>query len=138
MAVYKKPARWADPANRLFPHQVGFTAPPHDFDAVPTDFLRMAPKGVGIRFIPGALRWEPGARDEVSWWDGGSFHENLRSSDGLKPQKTRPVDIATAPDRVRAAWEVVIAHYEHMHAYRLQVPAAAGAIEGCRRESRCS
>jgi hypothetical protein len=44
---YRKPARWADPAKKLFPYQVGFTAPPHDFDAAPTDFLRIAPQSVG-------------------------------------------------------------------------------------------
>lgn len=44
---YRKPKRWADPAKKLFPYQVGFTAPPHDFDAAPTDFLRIAPEGVG-------------------------------------------------------------------------------------------
>ncbi len=43
-----KPARWHDPANKLFPRQVGFTAPPHDFDAAPSDFLRMAPARVGV------------------------------------------------------------------------------------------
>lgn len=42
-----KPIRWKDPSNKLFPHQVGFTAPPHDFDAAPTDFLRIAPETVG-------------------------------------------------------------------------------------------
>ncbi len=42
-----KPERWKNPANKLFPHQVGFTAPPHDFDAAPSDFLRMAPDTVG-------------------------------------------------------------------------------------------
>ena len=42
-----KPERWSDPAKKLFPHQVGFTAPPHDFDAAPTDFLRIAPESVG-------------------------------------------------------------------------------------------
>ena len=31
---------------------------------------------VGLPFIEEALSWEPGARDEVSWWDGGSFHAN--------------------------------------------------------------
>ena len=41
---------------------------------------------VGIPFKPKALRWEPGARDEVSWYDGGSWHANLKNSDGLKPQ----------------------------------------------------
>ena len=43
-----KPERWLDPKNKLFPHQVGFTSPPHDFDGAPTDFLRMAPEGVGV------------------------------------------------------------------------------------------
>ena len=43
-----KPAKWADPAHKLFPHQVGFTAPPRDFDAAPSDFLRMAPETVGV------------------------------------------------------------------------------------------
>ena len=47
-AGYRKPERWADPAKKLFPYQVGFTAPPHDFDAAPTDFLRIAPEGVGV------------------------------------------------------------------------------------------
>jgi maleate cis-trans isomerase len=42
-----KPERWENPANKLFPYQVGFTAPPHDFDAAPSDFLRMSPDTVG-------------------------------------------------------------------------------------------
>lgn len=44
---YEKPVRWSNPQNKLFPHQVGFTAPPHDFDAAPSDFLRIAPRSVG-------------------------------------------------------------------------------------------
>lgn len=48
MSAYQKPAHWADPAKKLFPHQVGFTAPPHDFDAAPTDFLGLAPREVGV------------------------------------------------------------------------------------------
>ena len=54
-----KPAKWADPAHKLFPHQVGFTAPPRDFDATPSDFLRMAPETVGVHgrllHVPGQL-----------------------------------------------------------------------------------
>lgn len=46
--TYQKPAHWADPAKKLFPHQVGFTCPPHDFDAAPSDFLRMCPDTVGV------------------------------------------------------------------------------------------
>lgn len=43
-----KPERWFDPEKKLFPHQVGFTAPPHDFDAAPSDFLRISPRTVGV------------------------------------------------------------------------------------------
>lgn len=48
MNSYRKPKRWADSKNKLFPHQVGFTAPPHDFCAAPTDFMELAPKSVGV------------------------------------------------------------------------------------------
>jgi len=48
MTSYTKSAHWQDPANKLFQHQVGFTCPPHDFDAAPSDFLRMAPRSVGV------------------------------------------------------------------------------------------
>ena len=34
--------------HKLFPHQVGFTCPPFDYDAAPSDFLRMAPPTVGV------------------------------------------------------------------------------------------
>ena len=43
-----KPERWHDPANKLFPYQVGFTTPPHDFDAASTYFLRIALETVGV------------------------------------------------------------------------------------------
>ncbi|MEM9060289.1 MAG: hypothetical protein AAGD13_07470 [Pseudomonadota bacterium] len=45
---YEKPAHWAVAKNKLFPYQVGFTCPPKDFDAAPSDFLRMAPETVGV------------------------------------------------------------------------------------------
>ena len=77
-------------------------------------------EAVGIPFIKEALSWEPGARDEVSWWDGGSFHANLRNSDGLKPQaRTQYIDIKDAPDRVKEVHEIMRPHYEYMHQYRL-------------------
>lgn len=76
-------------------------------------------QAVGIRFVPEALSWQPGARDEVSWWDGGSFHANLRNSDGLRPQKRKYIDISQAPDRVRRTHDDMLPHYEHMLAYRL-------------------
>ena len=41
------PQTW-QPEHKLFPHQVGFTSPPFDFDAAPSDFLRMCPPSVGV------------------------------------------------------------------------------------------
>jgi hypothetical protein len=78
-------------------------------------------KAVGIPFVPAALSWEPGARDEVSWWDGGSFHANLRNSDGLKPQKRRYIDIDDAPDRVKQVHQKMRPHYDHLYAHRLRL-----------------
>lgn len=43
-----RPEKWSNPANRLFPYQVGSTAPPHDFDAEPSDFLRMSPASMSV------------------------------------------------------------------------------------------
>jgi len=45
---YVKAPHWSEAKNKLFAHQVGFTCPPHDFDAAPSDFLRMAPRSVGV------------------------------------------------------------------------------------------
>ena len=82
---------------------------------------------VGIPFKSEALSWEPGARDEVSWWDGGSFHANLRNSDGLKPQARKYIDISQAPDRVKEIHERVLPHYEHLYSHRLQQPGKQAA-----------
>lgn len=41
------PSQWK-PEHKLFPYQVGFTCPPFDFDAAPSDFLRIAPPTVGV------------------------------------------------------------------------------------------
>lgn len=41
------PKEWR-PEHKLFPQQVGFTCPPFDFDAAPSDFIRMAPATVGV------------------------------------------------------------------------------------------
>ena len=42
-----KPERWKIPKNKIFTYQVGFTSPPHDFDAAPSDFLRISADNVG-------------------------------------------------------------------------------------------
>lgn len=57
-----KPKKWSNPDLKLFPCQVGFTAPPMDFDAAPTDFLRIAPESVGVH---GRLLHLPGYAHEL-------------------------------------------------------------------------
>ena len=92
-----------------------------DMLEAPHDLIAQWCEGVDIPFIESALSWEPGARDEVSWWDGGSFHANLRNSDGLKPQaRTQYIDIEQAPDRVKAVYEANYPHYEYLYQHRLK------------------
>ena len=103
-------------------------APDFDLPVIDSDDLLENPEGivkawcqaVGIPFIAEALSWEPGDRDEVSWYDGGSWHGNLRGSDGLKPQPRKYIDISDAPDRVKRIYDIALPHYLHMYQYRLQ------------------
>ncbi len=85
----------------------------------PHTTVRLWCEAVGISFMPEALSWEPGARDEVSWWDGGSFHANLRNSDGLRPQKRAYVELDNTPDRVREVHARALPHYRHLYQHRL-------------------
>ena len=94
-----------------------------DLLADPHTAVRAWSEAVGIPWMPESLSWEPGPRDEVSWWDGGSFHENLRNSDGLKAQARTSIDISDAPQRVQDVYAELLPHYEHLHAHRLRVDA---------------
>ncbi|MEM8645960.1 MAG: sulfotransferase family protein [Pseudomonadota bacterium] len=107
----------------LLTEKTGKAPPVLDSDDLmenPNGMVEVWCNAVGLPFLPEALSWEPGARDEVSWWDGGSFHANLRNSDGLKPQKRKYIDITQAPDRVKEIHERTLPHYEHLHSHRLQ------------------
>lgn len=63
MAEYTKASHWSKPENKLFPYQVGFTCPPHDFDAAPSDFLRISPDSVGVH---GRMLHVPDYRHQLS------------------------------------------------------------------------
>ncbi len=100
----------------------GETPPVIDSDDLlenPEGMVKAYCDAVGIPFMAEALSWEPGSRDEVSWYDGGSWHANLKDSDGLKPQPRTYIDISEAPDRVREIYETVLPHYEHLYGHRL-------------------
>jgi hypothetical protein len=85
----------------------------------PHGMVRLWCEAVGVPFIESALNWEPGPRDEVSWWDSGVFHANLRDSNGLKPQKRKYVELDDAPERVRDVHSRMMPHYAHMRQYRI-------------------
>lgn len=103
--------------------QTGETPPVIDSDDLLADPYSMVERwcdAMHIPFLPDALQWQPGARDEVSWWDGGSFHSNLRDSNGLKLQRRAYPGIEQTPKRVRQIYEEALPHYRHLRAHRLR------------------
>jgi len=59
---YQMPAEWTA-EQKLFPYQVGFTCPPHDWDAAPSDFSRLVPETVGVH---GWMLHVPDYRHQIS------------------------------------------------------------------------
>ncbi|MEO0367873.1 MAG: sulfotransferase family protein [Pseudomonadota bacterium] len=92
-----------------------------DLLANPEAIVKAWCEAIGIAFIPEALSWEAGARDEVSWWDGGSFHENLRNSTGLTPQPVRHANIDAVSERAYKIYEDVKPHYDYLRSFRIEV-----------------
>lgn len=102
-----------------------------DLLAAPAEAVEWWCAQVGIDFMPAALHWEPGARDEVSWWDGGVFHANLRASSGLQAQpRGNYIDIEDAPARVRAIYRRMLPHYEHLRRHRFTPKTFTDAVRG--------
>ncbi|NIR29058.1 MAG: sulfotransferase family protein [Gammaproteobacteria bacterium] len=92
-----------------------------DLVTSPEPVVRAYCEAVGIRFIPEALRWRPGARSEVSWYDGGSWHGYLQSSQGLRAQPSRrylPVD---ANEHLRDAYAICRPYYRELFENRLRI-----------------
>lgn len=80
-------------------------------------------EAVGIPFMPEALQWDQagsGARKQMSWYDGGSWHANLEASTGLKRQKRDYVPI-DHNDHLKRAYEICRPHYDAIHQHRLGI-----------------
>ncbi|WP_422378018.1 hypothetical protein [Roseibium sp.] len=86
----------------------------------PQQVVKAFCEAVDLPFLEKALSWEPGADTaQYSWWDGGSFHANLKNSTGLTPQKRKYVDITEAPARVQHVYRRMKPHYDHLHRHRI-------------------
>jgi len=79
-------------------------------------------EAIGIPYMAEALNWEPGARDEVLWYDGNDdiWHASLRDSDGLKPQPLQPVDAGKLPGNLRGHYDSFMRCYESLREHRLR------------------
>ncbi len=88
----------------------------------PEEMTKQFCAAVSIPFIEETLSWEPGGDPSAhSWWDGGSFHHNLASSSGLKPQVRKYVKVANAPLRVQQVHRRMKPHYDHLYQHRITI-----------------
>jgi hypothetical protein len=117
----------------------GQAPPVIDSDAfldAPAEVVEAYCAAVGIAYMPQALNWESGERNEVSWYDGGSWHGSLRQSTGIKRQKRAYVPI-DHNDHLRRAYDACRPDYEALRKHLIGAtgsgPAPATEIrEGSR------
>jgi hypothetical protein len=95
-----------------------------DFLDAPHAIVEAYCSAVGIPYKPEALSWNAGGRQEVSWYDGGSWHGNLRQSTGVTRQKRDYVPI-DHDDHLKRAYEACRPLYDALHAHRLRAPQEA-------------
>ena len=89
----------------------------------PDMMVRIYCDAIGIPFMREALSWEPGARDEVLWYEGNDeiWHASLRDSDGLKPIPRKYVDPTSLPSNLADHYETFMQNYSALYPHRLQL-----------------
>ena len=75
-------------------------------------------EAVGIDFKPEALEWGAARASELTWYETGTWHDNLAQSTTLSRQKREYVSI-DHNQHLRDAHEACLPHYRAMHAHRL-------------------
>lgn len=98
-----------------------------DLITQPTATVRAYCQAVGIPFLADALSWEKGERPEVAWYDQGSWHETLKNSTGIKPQRRNYLSI-DANAHLQRSYELCLPHYEALHAHKLAIPVVATTV----------
>jgi hypothetical protein len=88
--------------------------------AEPQRGMRAYCDAAGIEFIPEALKWE--VRHENPTWntDEHQFHDRLRESTGLAPQKRDYPPLDSSPDMLRL-YKASMPHYEALYEKREQL-----------------
>ena len=109
----------------LLCRRTGETPPVLDSDDLmddPDAMVRRYCEVIGIPFIADALRWEPGSRDDVLWYDGNDeiWHASLRDSDGLKPVPRKHVEPGDLPPTLSCHYEAFLGHYLSLHKHRIR------------------
>ena len=91
-----------------------------DLLANPAATTRAYCAAVGIEFIPEALEWKAGEREEVSWYGEGTgpWHDSLRQSTGIKPQKTSYPPLEENP-RLMDLYARALPYYQQLLAHKL-------------------
>lgn len=111
--------------------QKGISPPVLDSDDLledPDNMVRSYCEAIGIRFIREALSWEPGARDDVLWYDGNDeiWHASLRDSDGLKPVKRKNENPSELPPNLAKHYDKFMSHYRALYENRLRSDLVRG------------
>ena len=108
------------------------TAPPiitsDDLLDRPDETIEAYCHAAGVPFIADALTWESGGRDEISWYDSGSWHDNLRTSTGISRQKRTYVAI-DHDDRLKRAYDACLPDYQALLAHKLTLPPIMAATD---------
>lgn len=81
---------------------------------------------VGLPFIAEAIEWGEKDLGQVSWFEGGKFHDNLRKSTGLKRQHRSYAPVASHPRMVELYLEC-IPHYQALYPHRLKAAKSRAA-----------
>ena len=88
----------------------------------PQEVIKAYCDAVAIPFILKALSWEAGDRKQVSWFDGGSWHDYLKTSQGLKERKDKNYLAIEDNEHLTKAYEICLPFYEKLYQHRLVVP----------------
>ncbi|MEM7209926.1 MAG: sulfotransferase family protein [Pseudomonadota bacterium] len=88
--------------------------------ANPVKGMQLYCESVGIKFLPESLSWEK--KNENPTWnsDEHNFHERLKESTGLKPQKRDYPPLESSKDMMRL-YKASLPHYEALFELRQKV-----------------